>query len=284
MADNDELIDTQTLDADETTTLDQLDPITGLNNNDLVYVHTDSGSDAKATAKQFKDFIYPPEADSLTTGLVNTSAQAFAGKKTFNGGLAAPNITVTSRLDVNGDIYQNGEPFTPGGGGSALVPSMTQAEYDEIEDKEDGQIREITDAEGTPVPFAILNDSTETSSNVWSAQKVNNTIKAVDGKNDYSTTEKVVGNFLDKPRYRKVFSGLNINTSSDSATTLLTDTTISIIDDLVMCIGIGTEKGENKKCTTTFTKAFFGSGTLKTFSNVGFTINKLILEYTKTTD
>lgn len=109
MADNDELIDTQTLGADETITLDQLESITELNNNDLVYVNTSSGNDAKATGKQFKDFIYPPEADSLTTGLVNTSAQAFAGKNTFNGGLAAPNITVTSRLDVNGDIYLDTE-------------------------------------------------------------------------------------------------------------------------------------------------------------------------------
>lgn len=132
------------------------------------------------------------------------------------------------------------------------------------------------------VPSDIqLNDQKTTIGNVWSADK---TKREINAKNNYSENEKVVGTFLDKPLYRKVFSDLNINIPSDTVTTLLTDTTIETVDDLILCIGIGTEKSENSKCTTTFTKSFFRNGSLKAFSNIGFTINKLILEYTKTTD
>lgn len=55
-----------------------------------------------------------------------------------------------------------------GGGGSALVPDITQAEYDELtpEEQNNGQIRHITDAPETPVPFAVVNDELTTASNV----------------------------------------------------------------------------------------------------------------------
>lgn len=60
-----------------------------------------------------------------------------------------------------------------GGGGSALVPDITQAEYDELtpEEQNNGQIRHITDAEETPVPFAVVNDSQMLATNVLTAQK-----------------------------------------------------------------------------------------------------------------
>lgn len=64
------------------------------------------------------------------------------------------------------------------GDGSAIVPSITEAEYEEIPDKNDGQIREIMDAEGFPVPFAIMNDEMTTSANVLSAQETENRIVA----------------------------------------------------------------------------------------------------------
>ena len=59
------------------------------------------------------------------------------------------------------------------GDGSAIVPSITQAEYEEIPNKNDGQIREITDAPDKPVPFATLNDTLMTATNVLSALKIN---------------------------------------------------------------------------------------------------------------
>ena len=59
------------------------------------------------------------------------------------------------------------------GDGSAIVPSITEAEYEEIPNKKDGQIREITDAPGNEIPFVILDDTLNTASNVLSAQKVN---------------------------------------------------------------------------------------------------------------
>lgn len=60
-----------------------------------------------------------------------------------------------------------------GGGGSALVPDITQAEYDELtpEEQNNGQIRHITDAEETPVPFAVVNDNQMSAANVLTAQK-----------------------------------------------------------------------------------------------------------------
>lgn len=63
---------------------------------------------------------------------------------------------------------------------SAHVPSITQSEYDDLpeEEKTNGQIREITDAEGFPVPFAIMNDELTTSTNVLSAQETENRINA----------------------------------------------------------------------------------------------------------
>ena len=59
------------------------------------------------------------------------------------------------------------------GDGSAIVPSITEAEYEEIPNKKDGQIREITDAPDRLVPFATLNDTLMTATNVLSALKIN---------------------------------------------------------------------------------------------------------------
>ena len=61
------------------------------------------------------------------------------------------------------------------GGGSALVPSITQEQYNNLTEaeKNNGQIREITDTLGNEIPFVILDDTLNTASNVLSAQKVN---------------------------------------------------------------------------------------------------------------
>lgn len=160
-------------------TLDEFDEITEAGNGDQFYTQTADGKDGRVKASTLKQLMTPPDADSLTKGLVTTGNQAFSGKKTFKDGIAGKDLVLTENaqisgdLNVDGDFTINGEPFNPGGG-SALVPSMTQEEYNALthEEKTNGQIREITDAEGSPIPFAILNDEMETASNVWSAQKV----------------------------------------------------------------------------------------------------------------
>lgn len=79
------------------------------------------------------------------------------------------------------------------GDGSAIVPSITEAEYEEIPDKNDGQIREITDAPDTPIPFATLNDSLMTSTNVLSALKTKSMVDDVPNKilNFFTTWEDI---------------------------------------------------------------------------------------------
>lgn len=83
-----------------------------------------------------------------------------------------------------------------GGGGSALVPSITQEQYNDLteEEKNNGQIREITNAEGTPIPFATLNDELTTSSNVLSAQETENRLNGALA--DYNE----LGDWQDIPR------------------------------------------------------------------------------------
>lgn len=106
------------------------------------------------------------------------------------------------------------------GDGSAIVPSITEAEYEEIPNKKDGQIREITDAPDRLVPFATLNDTLMTASNVLSALKIKSMIDAVkaviDTIRSYSTEETIVGTWIDgKPIYRKVFTDPNNSWSAN---------------------------------------------------------------------
>lgn len=120
------------------------------------------------------------------------------------------------------------------GGGSALVPDMTEAEYNALspEEQNNGQIRHITDAEETPVPFAVVNDTLTTSANVWTAQKTKNEIDNAFSKtaenNIYSDEEVIIGylilNGVKKPIYRKV---LNI-------------TTPVVLDQVIPCPNIDT--------------------------------------------
>lgn len=99
------------------------------------------------------------------------------------------------------------------GDGSAIVPSITQEQYNNLTEaeKNNGQIREITDTEpkkvmlnGMDLNEDILDDSKTTTRNVWSAEK---TRAEIENKHKYSTEEKVIGEWIDrKPIYRKVFT------------------------------------------------------------------------------
>lgn len=184
-----------------------------------------------------------------------------------------------------------------GGGGSALVPSMTQAQYDKLTEaeKNNGQIREITNAEGTPIPFAIMNDDLVTSSNVLSAQE---TVRKIDSKvsefTKYSTEETVVGEWIDgKPIYRKI-----VNTKTPNSTK--TDTAIKTnvadnIETLVSVTGFFISTSSNKIIVNSnFGSEYYNAVYIRTSDNsiimqvgVSAYVNRDIvvtLEYTKTTD
>ena len=82
------------------------------------------------------------------------------------------------------------------GDGSAIVPSITEAEYEEIPNKKDGQIREITDAPDRLVPFATLNDTLMTATNVLSALKINELFGYELGQNENGNYLKCANGLL----------------------------------------------------------------------------------------
>ena len=82
------------------------------------------------------------------------------------------------------------------GDGSAIVPSITEAEYEKIPNKKDGQIREITDAPDRLVPFATLNDTLMTATNVLSALKINELFGYELGQNENGNYLKCANGLL----------------------------------------------------------------------------------------
>lgn len=170
------------------------------------------------------------------------------------------------------------------GDGSAIVPSITQEQYNNLTEaeKNNGQIREITDTEpkkvmlnGMDLNEDILDDSKATTGNVWSAAK---TRAEIENKHKYSTEETVVGTYLDKPRYRKT-----IMDTYSSGTTILTD-----VEKLVNVSGMF-----QTNSTDWLPIGYIDSETNGYIrfesNNVKFYTNKtgkmeVTLEYTKTTD
>lgn len=93
-------ISANTLDSSASTIIDELDPASAVLDTDLLYIKDANGNDLKATMQQVKDFTMPDPASVNTSGLVNTAAQAFSGKKTFTNGIAA-SVTETASLSVS---------------------------------------------------------------------------------------------------------------------------------------------------------------------------------------
>lgn len=182
-----------------------------------------------------------------------------------------------------------------GGGGSALVPDITQAEYDELtpEEQNNGQIRHITDAEETPVPFAVVNDTLTTSANVWTAQKTKSEINTAFSKtaenNIYSDEEVIIGylilNGVKKPIYRKYyhFDSLINNSVIDNS---LNENNCKIFSVIGRCkIGedqfdfpFANPNGEARIRSNENSLYLYASGGFQ-YTDVNFS-----LEYTKTTD
>lgn len=181
------------------------------------------------------------------------------------------------------------------GDGSAIVPSITEAEYEEIPDKKDGQIREIMDAPDRLVPFATLNDTLMTATNVLSALKtqsmINDVKTEINQRTNYSTEETVIGKWIDgKPIYRKVFSDPNNSWSAPdniigNITNFKEPTSIKAIafNDGVSGWVENNEGGES--LCYAFVKSngevhFYRNGVI---DGVAYP-KKIIIEYTKTTD
>ena len=193
------------------------------------------------------------------------------------------------------------------GDGSAIVPSITEAEYEEIPNKKDGQIREITDAPDRLVPFATLNDTLMTATNVLSALKIKSMIDAVkaeiytridavkaeiDTIRSYSTEETIVGTWIDgKLIYRKVFTDPNNSWSAHdniigNITNFKEPTSIKAIafNDMGLSGWVENNEAGESRCYTY----------IKSNGEVHFYRNdvrdgtsypkKVIIEYTKTTD
>ena len=182
------------------------------------------------------------------------------------------------------------------GDGSAIVPSITEAEYEEIPNKKDGQIREITDAPDRLVPFATLNDTLMTATNVLSALKIKSMIDAVKAEIDtirsYSTEETIVGTWIDgKLIYRKVFTDPNNSWSAHdniigNITNFKEPTSIKAIafNDMGLSGWVENNEAGESRCYTY----------IKSNGEVHFYRNdvrdgtsypkKVIIEYTKTTD
>lgn len=139
-------------------TLEEIESLTGVTNNDYAFWKT---TDTLGNVV-FKRYKYSADEQlwKFEYDLNNSSFTAEQWK--------AINSGITAEL-----VAKIGE-------GSAIVPSITQEQYNNLTEaeKNDGKIREITDAEGFPVPFAIMNDEMTTSANVLSAQETENRIVA----------------------------------------------------------------------------------------------------------
>lgn len=162
------LLAARSIEPEDITTIDELDPVASVCNEDLILVKQ-NGDEKKATVQNVKDNVMTDVDTKLdnysTTEEMNEAIEASSPKVSQEPGNVVE--MKTDGLFVSEDI-------------SGKVESFTQEAYDKLPEaeKNDGKIREITDAEGFPVPFAIMNDELTTSANVLSAQETENRIVA----------------------------------------------------------------------------------------------------------
>lgn len=170
--------------------------------------------------------------------------------------------------------------------GSAIVPSITEAEYEKIPNKKDGQIREITDAPDKPVPFATLNDTLMTATNVLSSLKTKSMIDDVkteiDARHKYSTEETVIGKWIDgKPIYRKV---ININAVNLRNWEYIPETDNLLIEKIINVLVMGTADSFTDSVAFPYVRRNSNGKFAFTTLDWNFIATTIILEYTKTTD
>lgn len=136
----------------------------------------------------------------------------------------------------------------------------------------------------------IIDDSTTDVGHAWSGAKVKEEIESVDNKNNYSTEEKVIGEWIDgKPIYRKIFTGTSWGGTSESWTSIETGVSqfdFSIVDNLIKWFGVRPEiHGAVNNASLRISKTS-NTAKLEYFSPQKYNppVTITVIEYTKTTD
>lgn len=193
-------------------------------------------------------------------------------------------------------VDENGNLVFGAAGDSAIVPSITQEQYNNLTEaeKNDGKIREITNTNPKKVMLngmdlneqlgAVIDDTRFTTGNVLSAAKVVE-------MNSYSTEEIIVGKWIDgKPIYRKVFFDPNNSwNKSDNIIGNIADFKEPITIKAIACnaslVGwVENNEGGDSRCyayvkgngEVHFYRSDVADGTIYP--------KRIIIEYTKTTD
>lgn len=269
------LLAARSIEPEDTTTIDELDPVASVYNEDLILVKQ-NGDEKKATVQNVKDNVMTDVDTKLdnysTTEEMNEAIEASSPKVSQEPGNVVE--MKTDGLFVSEDI-------------SGKVESFTQEQYNNLTEaeKNNGQIREITNTNPKKVMlngmnlFLMLDDTKITTGNVLSAAK---TKAEIDAKHKYSTEEKVIGEWIDgKPIYRKVLNINAVNISDWAHIPEMDNLNIKkIIKDLVM--------GTDSTCTDCIAFPYarrYPNGKFKFTTNGWiFVVTTIILEYTKTTD
>ena len=271
---------------EDTTTIDELNPVASVCNEDLILVKQ-NGDEKKATVQNVKDNVMTDVDTKLdnysTTEEMNEAIEASSPKVSQEPGNVVE--MKTDGLFVSEDI-------------SGKVESFTQEAYNKLPEaeKNDGKIREITDAPDKPVPFATLNDTLMTATNVLSALKTKSMIDDVkteiDARHKYSTEETVIGKWIDeKPIYRKVFIDPNNSWSSHdniigNITNFKEPTSIKAIafNDMGLSGWVANNEAGESRCYA-YIKSNGEVHFYRTDIKDGVAYpKKVIIEYTKTTD
>lgn len=173
------------------------------------------------------------------------------------------------------------------GGGSALVPSITQEQYNNLTEaeKNNGQIREIKNTNPKKVMLngmdlnVILDDTKITTGNVLSAAK---TKAEIDAKHKYSTEETVIGKWIDgKPIYRKV---INISPKNLYHWEYIPETDNLLIEKIIKATAMGTADSYPDCVTFPYVRRDLNGKFAFTTLDWNLIPTVIILEYTKTTD
>ncbi len=100
---------------------------TSANQNDELMITGPDGTTHRISVENFHKSA--PDASASARGYVTTGAQAFSGKKTFNGGIKTDSIDTENGLDVNGNTSITGTLETSGaasfGGDTSVTGGVT---------------------------------------------------------------------------------------------------------------------------------------------------------------
>lgn len=115
--------------------------------------------------------------------------------------------------------------------------------------------------------------------------KTTDSAMSIGAPNDYSTTEKIVGTWIDgKPLYQKTISGLSINTIWNSQMFAYANVSplVNDVDNVIDSCGLGIEPNSNKKAyiSSIDIQVKTDEWQLQIVNN--YVINTITLKYTKT--